>query len=67
MSRWDFDVDVEQARLNRESIFTSGRRIEHQMLGGKEAVDERKKQVQDRAVDALLSSIEQEIKQESGE
>jgi len=62
-----FDVDVEHARLNRESIFISGRRIEHQMLGGKEAVDERKKQVQDRAVDALLSSIEQEIKQESGE
>jgi hypothetical protein len=37
------------------------------MLGSKEAVEERKKQVQDRAVDALLSSIEQEIKQESGE
>jgi len=41
--------------------------IKHQMLGSREAVEERKKQVQDRAVDALLSSIEQEIKQESGE
>ena len=35
-----------------------------QMLGGKEAVDRKKKEAQDRAVDALLRSVEQEMQDE---
>jgi hypothetical protein len=35
-----------------------------QMLGGKEAVEQKKKEIQDRAVDALLRSVEQEMENE---
>jgi hypothetical protein len=34
------------------------------MLGGKEAVEQKKKEIQDRAVDALLRSVEQEMQGE---